>query len=305
MSLPRVLTAIVTPFESKSINNIDYNSLIELVRYQINNNCGVVLLGTTGECSTINEYDRNYIMLNIIKTFESTKHLFVIGVGGNNTDDCIYNINQAKQYGFNTFMLTTPYYNKPTQLGLEKHFTYICKKFPNDKFILYNVPGRTNVNLLPNTVLKIINECENIIAIKEASGNLEQMILIRRLCPNLILYCGDDGLIVPSMSIGAYGVISVLSNYNPKVVNIITELCLKNNYQEAFNIYSQVDDIIKLLFSETSPSPIKYLLKHIGLIENDDVLLPLVKMQNDDNKKKLNELHIRLNNFFQIHPGKY
>lgn len=303
MSLPRVLTAVATPFDS--YNNVDYESLIELVRYQINYNCGVVLFGTTGECPTISNNERNSIMMTLINTFESSKNLFVIGVGGNNTDECIYNINQAKTYGFNTFMLTTPYYNKPTQLGLEKHFTFICNKFSNDKFILYNVPGRTNVNLLPKTVLNIINECSNVVAIKEASGDLAQMTLIRRLCPNLNLYCGDDGLIIPAMSIGAYGIISVLSNYNPKIVNIITELCVKNNYNEAFNIYSQVDDIIRLLFSETSPSPIKYLLKFIGLIDYDDVRLPLVKMYNQDNKIKLEELHVKLQNFFQTNPGKY
>lgn len=303
MFLPRVLTALVTPFDSD--NNIDYESLIELVRYQINYKCGIVLFGTTGECPTVSNNERNKIMMTLVNTFLSIQNMFVIGVGGNNTDDCIHNINQAKTYGFNTFMLTTPYYNKPTQLGLEKHFTFICNKFSNDKFILYNVPGRTNVNLLPKTVLNIINESNNVFAIKEASGDLGQMILIRRLFPNLTLYCGDDALIIPSMSIGAYGIISVLSNYNPKVVNIITDLCVKNNYDEAFNVYSQVDDIIRLLFSETSPSPIKYLLKHIDLIDNENVRLPLVNMQNEENKNKLIELNNRLYNFFLTQPGKY
>ncbi len=123
------------------------------------------------------------------------------------------------------------------------------------------------------------------------------MIIIRRLVPHLTFYCGDDGLIVPAMSIGAYGVISVLSNYNPRVINDIINYCVLNNYSEAFKLYSYIDEIIKLLFSETNPSPIKYILKLKGLIPFDIVRLPLVEMQNSDNKEKL----ICLDNKLQAH----
>lgn len=291
-NLPRVLTAIVTPFDNHKNNEnndnndlIDMDSLIELIRFQLLNDCGVVLFGTTGECPNVSDEERISIYSGVIKQFNQNK--FVIGVGGNNTKDCIHQINLAKQFGFTNFMLTVPYYNKPTQLGLEKHFEFICNSFPKYNFILYNVPSRCGINMLPNTVKNIYKNTKNIIAIKEASGDLSQMIMIRRLCPELKLYCGDDGIVIPSMSIGSYGLISVVSNYCPRFVNLIISKCVENNYSGAFELYSEIDDIIKLLFSETSPSPIKYLLQISGLINSNEVRLPLVKMQSEDNKQKL------------------
>jgi len=282
---PRIFTAVVTPFDDT--NNIDIDSMIELIRFQLLNDCGIVLYGTTGECPTLTDTDRFEIFNAIIRNFNCEINKFMIGVGGNNTEECINNIIIASNFGFCKFMLTTPYYNKPTQAGLEAHFKTICNKFKNSDFILYNVPSRTNVNLLPKTVKNICDECQNIIGIKEASGDLNQMILIRRLCPELKLYCGDDGLIVPSMSIGAYGLISVISNYCPKICNIIIERCVKNNYTGAFELYSHIDEIIRLLFSETNPSPIKFLLYNKGFISTYNVRLPLVKMQDENNKNKL------------------
>jgi 4-hydroxy-tetrahydrodipicolinate synthase len=284
MSYPRVLTAIVTPFDES--DKIDIDSMIELIRFQTLNNCGIVLFGTTGECPTITENERKQVYWTIQKHFNLND--FVIGVGGNNTNDCINHIKIASQYGFTTFMLTTPYYNKPTQLGLEKHFSYICSTYPNYNFILYNVPSRCGVNMLPITVNNIYQKNKNVVGIKEASGDLNQMIYIRRICPSLKLYCGDDGLVVPAMSIGSYGLISVVSNYCPKICDLIVNRCVENNYAGAFELYSEIDDIVKLIFSETSPSPIKYLLYTNSLIQCDNVRLPLIKMQNEDNKHKLN-----------------
>ena len=289
---PSVFTAIVTPFDES--NNVDINSIIELIRFQLLNNCGIVLFGTTGECPTITDKEKFIVMNNIVTYFNSEINKFMIGVGGNNTDECSENIKFAAQFGFCKFMLTTPYYNKPTQLGLESHFTTICSKFKNYDFILYNVPGRTGVNLLPSTLKNICDTCKNVIGIKEASGDLNQMILIRRLCPEIYLYCGDDGLIVPAVSIGAFGLISVISNYCPKICNLIVECCKKNNFAGGFELYTQIDDMIRLLFSETNPSPIKFLLYNKGLIQTDNVRLPLVKMQDENNKNKLISLSEKL-----------
>jgi len=280
----RVLTAIVTPFTESG--RIDMDSLIELIRFQILNGCGIVLFGTTGECPTVTHNEMKNIFENVFKHFDVNN--FVIGVGGNNTEHCLQNINLAKSYGFKMFMLTVPYYNKPTQNGLYAHFTHICNSYPEDKFILYNVPSRCGVNMLPNTVLRVYESNKNVVAIKEASGDLSQMIMIKRLCPDLKLYCGDDGIVVPAMSIGSYGLISVVSNYCPKITNLIVSRCVENNYTGAFELYSEIDDIVKLLFSETSPAPIKYLLHSVGLINTDNVRLPLVKMESEDNKQKLN-----------------
>ena len=287
--LPKVLTAIVTPFDTNE--QLDLVSMSELIRYQLLNDCGVVLFGTTGECPTITNDERCSVYSMVQNVFRSNlDEKFVVGVGGNNTHECCELIEQAHQYGFKNFMLTTPYYNKPTQLGLEKHFTTIMKKFPEYNFILYNVPGRCGVNLLPETVKNICNQNPNVNAIKEASGDLNQFILIRKLIPDLKLYCGDDGLIVPAMSIGAYGIISVISNAYPAFVNNIIIESNYNNYTVAFHQYLKVHDIIKLLFSETSPSPIKFVLQYIGLISTDTVRLPLVQMQNKESMDKLKML---------------
>ena len=301
--MQRVLTAIVTPFDLQ--NKVDLHSLIELIRFQLGHNCGVVLFGTTGECPTLTNEEREIIMNEVVKVFPSNMSDFVIGVGGNNTFECVKNVESAKENGFNQFMVTTPYYNKPTQLGMQKHFEAICNTYKDSKFILYNVPGRTNVNLLPNTVYNICKECPNVFAIKEASGDLGQMIMIRRLCPSLVMYCGDDGLVIPAMSIGAYGVISVLSNYTPKTLNLITKYCSEGNYDEAFLLYKEVDDMIRLLFVETNPVPIKYLLYKAKLIDSDEVRLPLVKFQSEENKAKLETCREKLCKFYLNNPGKY
>lgn len=293
--LPRVLTAIVTPFTNNY--QIDYNTFCDLVRYQLSHeDTGIVLFGTTGECPTVDKEERIMMMRLVMQLFPNElNNKFVIGAGGNNTSECIEIIKYSKEFGFNNFMLTTPYYNKPTQVGLFNHFKKICNEFPDCKFILYNVPGRCNVNLLPQTVYDIWKACPNVFYIKEASGDLSQMIVIRRLCPDLLLYCGDDGLIVPSMSIGAYGVISVLSNYKPTLLTDIIKKCQEDNYYKAFELFLKIDEIIKLLFSETSPAPIKYLMKETQLIKSDEVRLPLVKMQSNENKEKLKKLVDQLN----------
>ncbi len=282
----RVLTALVTPFTE--LGDVDLDNMAKMVVEQLDRNCGVVLFGTTGECPTLKQEERDIIMKEISDLRRNANDI-VIGVGGNNTSECIHNVENAIKYGYSTFMITTPYYNKPTPLGLQKHFEAICRSSPDSKFILYNVPTRTNVNLLPSTLLNITESCNNVIGIKEASGDLGQMMLIRKLCPHLIMYCGDDGLIIPAMSIGAYGVISVLSNYAPEFVSRIVKYCTDGNYTEALRIHNRVDDLIRLLFTETNPAPIKYMLKKSGRIESDFVRLPLVPMQNGENKRKIDD----------------
>lgn len=289
--LPKVLTAIVTPFDTT--DNIDLTVIIELIRYQILNECGVVLFGTTGECPTVTNDERAHVYGMVESVFKSNlNNNFVVGVGGNNTKECCELIEQAQEYGFKNFMLTTPYYNKPTQQGLQMHFTTIMKKYLNCNFILYNVPGRCGVNLLPETVKNICYENTNVYAIKEASGDLNQFIQIRKLIPDLKLYCGDDGLIVPAMSIGSYGLISVISNSYPAYMNNIIMECNINNYTVAFHLYLKIHDMIKLLFSETSPSPIKFLLQYMGLISTDVVRLPLVQIQNKESMEKIIKIHL-------------
>jgi 4-hydroxy-tetrahydrodipicolinate synthase len=157
MSLPKLFTAIITPFDQSEC--VDYISLNNMIMTHVKKNVHFVLFGTTGECPTLTDQERTHMLeyvTNILEPFPEYKKNVMIGVGGNNTQKVINNILQAKKYGYSLFMVTTPYYNKPQQQGMIEHFLKIAKTFPEDRFIMYNVPGRTNVNLLPESVQTIV-----------------------------------------------------------------------------------------------------------------------------------------------------
>lgn len=275
---PSLMSAIPTPF-TISVNDIDYDSLDNLIATQLNSEIGIVLFGTTGECNALTINEKKNIMQHIVTLYYDNLENFIIGIGGNNTIDCIQNMFTAYNFGFRKFMATTPYYNKPTQDGLRAHFLEIEKNLPDlCEMILYNVPGRTGVNLLPTTVQKIVNHSlDKIIGIKEASGNLSQMIQIRELVPNFKLFCGDDGLVIPSMAIGASGLISVIANVFPIELCEIIKLCEEKDYDKAFQQYIQFNKFVELLFQETSPSPVKSALMIRHVFNTELVRLPLVQ----------------------------
>ena len=283
-----VLTALITPFNSSGF--VDYISLNNIIKLQLDGGCGIVLFGTTGEYPTLTNKERIRIMRFIKENFLNNLSDFVIGVGGYNTQECVENVLVSKSFGFETFMITCPYYNKPNQEGMKAHFNHICQRFGETNFIIYNIPGRTGVNLLPQTFYEICISNLNVVGIKEASGDLNQMIMIKRLCPNVLLYSGDDSLIIPTLSIGAYGVISVISNLYPQQINYIIELYNTSKQSEAFEEYLKYDELVRLMFVETNPVPIKFILKNKGLIETDKVRLPLVPMVLQSNKDKIIEV---------------
>ena len=293
MSLPKLFTAIVTPFDQSEC--VDYISLNNIIMTHVKKNVQFVLFGTTGECPTLTDQERQNILeyvTSLLEPFPEYKKNVMIGVGGNNTQKVINNIIQAKKYGYSLFMVTTPYYNKPQQPGMIEHFRKIAKTFMEDRFIMYNVPGRTNVNLLPESVQTIVESCTNYVGIKEASGNLAQMIKIKKICPNdFLLYCGDDSLVIPAMSIGAHGLISVLSNAIPETVN---EICNNWNDPVIVGIFYTLSGLMELLFVEPNPSPIKYLCMMQGLIRYDVVRLPLLTIQSSELKAKLTEYAYQL-----------
>ena len=280
-----VLTALITPFDTDG--SVDYKSLENIIKHQLEGGCGIVLFGTTGECPTLDCKERIKILRLVIEKFPADIHNFVIGVGGYNTQECVENVLVSKTLGFEKIMITCPYYNKPNQKGLKAHFEHICKRFMETKFIIYNIPGRTGVNLLPETFHQICLDNTNVIGIKEASGDLNQMIKVKRLCPNILLYSGDDSLLIPTLSIGGHGVISVISNLMPKKINYIVKLYNTSKQSEAFEEYLKYDELIRLMFVETNPSPIKFIMKAKGLIETDNVRLPMVPMTESDNKSKI------------------
>lgn len=288
-----VLTALITPFDSNG--KVDYPILVNLIKSQLVGNCGIVLFGTTGECPTLTQKERLQILELVKDNFESDLSNFVIGVGGNNTSECENNVEEAMKFGFKNYMITCPYYNKPTQSGLEAHFSSICSKFHEFGFIIYNIPGRTCVNLLPQTLKKICSSNSNVIGIKEASGDLNQMIMVKKLCPNLLLYSGDDSLLIPTLSINGHGVISVISNLIPDKIAELAELYKSGNHSMAFETYLSYDELIRLMFVETNPVPIKFIMEYTKQIGTDYVRLPLVKMSSDENKKKIIQAFDSLN----------
>jgi len=298
MSLPRLYTALITPFNQDE--TIDYISLNNLVLDHLKKQILFVLFGTTGECPTLSHEDRAAILLyvtNILEPFPEFKSNIMIGVGGNNTLECITNVKQAKKYGYSLFMVTTPYYNKPSQQGMQEHFIKIGRTFNNDRFIMYNVPGRTNVNLLPESVKLITDSSKNYIGIKEASGNLSQMVKIIKLTNNIknfMLFCGDDSLLIPAMSIGAHGLISVASNVIPTIMN---NICHKWNEDYYKKIWIDLNGFFETLFVEPNPTPIKYICLQFNKIKSDTVRLPLIKVQSSKLISDLNEYSYQIKNF--------
>jgi len=282
-------TAITTPFVN---NKVDIQTLGDHIQYLLCNNSSIVLFGTTGECPTLTDEERLNILKMVSQKFND-KSKFVIGVGGNNTQNCIENVNIAVGYGFSNIMITAPYYNKPTQEGLFMHFTEISKAHNTlcqtrdltSNVILYNVPGRSVVNIQASTVKKICDECPNVVAIKEASGNLSQVISIRTLVPNIKVYSGDDALTIPIMSVGGSGLISVVSNVFPSQVYNVLDLCKKNRYDEAFSHYSKLHDFTEAMFCETNPVPIKYALVLTNKYKSSEVRLPLTELTSSSKEK--------------------
>ena len=244
-----------------------------------------MLLGTTSESPTLNEYEKKEIV-KFTHDFVDNRKNIIVGVGGNNTTATI----DFAKYCFDYctgFMVTVPNYNKPTQDGIYQHFYAICQnsELKEKPVIMYNIPSRCGVNMLPETVVRIAHDCPNVLAIKEASGSIDQAMRIKELC-DIKIFSGDDALILPIMSIGGSGVISVASNIIPKYICNIVDSCLDDNYLDARKMFYKAYKFIKMLFIETNPSPIKYILYRISLINNDIMRLPLCKMQ-DDNKNNL------------------
>lgn len=280
-------TAIITPFKGRD-KKIDFTSLGKLIDYQIKNEIdAITLLGSTGEPSTLTNKEQIEIIKFAIRRINKKTKL-IVGAGSNNTTEVINKCTQFEKLGkIDAFLIVTPFYNKCTQSGLIKHFTKIANSIKTP-IILYNVPSRTNVNMLPQTV-KTLSKHPNIIAIKEASGNLNQIAQIINLCdPNFYLYSGDDALTLPAMSLGAKGVISVASNAKPKEMEQLVDLCLNKNFASAKKWHYNLLNLFNALSCEVNPIPIKYLLYKQHLIKNI-LRLPLTPLskENEINFNKL------------------
>lgn len=282
-------TALVTPFTNDGIN---FEELRKLIEFQILEGIdGLVICGTTGESSTMSLVEKKSVIDFSIKVANGRVPI-IAGTGGNNTADAVAMSKYAESVGADALLLVTPYYNKTTQKGLIAHFNKIAESV-NIPIILYNVPSRTGLNIEPETCLEL-SKIPNIVAIKEASGNISQVAKIANLCNDeLTIYSGNDDQIMPVLSLGGLGVISVLSNIYPKFVHEMVMDYLTGNWQKATasQIYSL--PLINALFSEVNPIPIKYALNKIGF-DCGVPRLPLVELSSAG-KQKIDNLIANFN----------
>jgi 4-hydroxy-tetrahydrodipicolinate synthase len=275
------IVAIVTPFIKGAV---DEKKLRELVDFQIENGTdAIVACGTTGESSTLDNEEH----LNVIRiVFEQagTRVPVIAGTGSNSTAEAIHLTREAKELGVAGVLLVTPYYNKPTQEGLYRHYSAIADAVDIPQ-ILYNVPGRTGVNLLPETVARLAPH-RNIVAIKEATGSLQQASEVIALCGGQIdVFSGDDFITFPMMACGAKGIISVLANIMPKEVADLTDAFFAGDLETARQLHLKTLKIGNAMFMESNPIPVKTALGLMGRC-SDEVRLPLCPMS-DANKARL------------------
>jgi 4-hydroxy-tetrahydrodipicolinate synthase len=277
--------ALVTPF--KNDKSIDYCALEKLVNYQIENGVNyIVVLGTTGEPATLTVAEKEQVKNTIIKVNNGRLPL-VLGIGGNNTQAIINEINSTDLSAFSAILSVSPYYNKPTQEGIYQHFKTISEKSPKP-IIVYNVPGRTASNILPKTILRLATNCNNIIGVKEAAGDIVQaMTLLQNKPSEFLVISGDDMIALPMVLAGGAGVISVIGQGFPKEFSQLIELGIKGKVNEAYELHYKLMDIINYIFEEGNPSGIKALLEKLN-ITTKKVRLPLVEVSQKLQQKIVN-----------------
>ncbi len=279
--------AIVTPF--KDNGEVNYPEFEKMIEFQIKNGTdAIIVCGTTGEAATMSEEEHMEVVKFCID--KVNKRIPVVaGTGSNCTQTAIDLSKKAQEYGADAVLLVTPYYNKATQGGLYAHFAAVAKEI-SIPIILYNVPSRTGCNILPETAARLAKDFDNIVGIKDATGNISQTIKMMSLAEgNLDLYSGDDDQIVPIMSVGGLGVISVLSNVAPQQTHEICAKCLEGDYETARHLQFKAFPLVKALFSEVNPIPVKTALKLIGF-EPGPLRLPLTELEPQNQELLKNEM---------------
>ncbi|MBQ6938942.1 MAG: 4-hydroxy-tetrahydrodipicolinate synthase [Muribaculaceae bacterium] len=265
--------ALITPF--KEDESIDFDALARLLEYQIQNGTDyLVVLGTTGETPSLTEEEKRQIQRFVVERTRGRIPL-VLGIGSNNTRNVVEHLYSDDLSGYDAILSVVPYYNKPSQEGIYQHYATIAQASPLP-IILYNVPGRTGVNMTAETTLRLARDFNNIIAIKEASGNISQMDdIIKNKPHDFMVISGDDGVTFPLITLGAVGVISVIGNAFPKEFSRMVRLALNGNYSQALTIHHRFTELFSLLFVDGNPAGVKCLLNLMGMIENK-LRLPLV-----------------------------
>ncbi len=277
------IVAIVTPFDNQKI---DEAKLKELIEFQIANGTdGIVPCGTTGESATLTHEEHHRVIDFTIKVVNGRIPV-IAGTGSNSTAESIGLTKHAKAAGADGALLITPYYNRPTQKGLIAHFKAVAEAV-DIPLIIYNVPSRTGVNMLPESIAEL-NSVPQIVGIKEASGSLQQITELITLCPRLNVLSGDDFIVMPIMSVGGKGVISVVANVAPRLMADLVDAFEAGDFMRASGIQREVFPLCQAMFLETNPIPVKTSLALMGKIKGD-LRLPLIGMS-EGNLKKLKEI---------------
>ncbi len=265
--------ALITPF--KEDESVDYPALGRLIEYQIRHGIDyLVVLGTTAETATLTEVERHDVSAFVIEKVNGRVPI-VLGVGGNCTRAVVEELRTRDFTSVDAILSVTPYYNKPSQEGLYQHYRAIATN-TQLPVILYNVPGRTGINMTAETTLRLAREFSNIVAIKEASGNITQMDeIIKNKPANFMVISGDDGITFPLITLGAVGVISVIGNAFPREFSRMVRLALSGDYANALEIHHRFTELFNLLFVDGNPAGVKCMLNAMGMIENK-LRLPLV-----------------------------
>jgi 4-hydroxy-tetrahydrodipicolinate synthase len=276
------MVALVTPFQ-KGI--VDEPALRRLLDFHLENGTDMIVpCGTTGESSTLTHEEHKSVM-SLVVEYVKGRAPVICGAGSNSTEEAIPLLRHAKKIGADGVLMVTPYYNRPTQEGLFRHYEYVAKKV-DIPIVLYNVPARTGVSIAPETVARLA-KIPSIVGIKEASGSLEQAIRIVSLC-DLALISGEDSLTLPLLSVGAMGVISVIANVAPRKVHEMVSSYLNGEVEKAKAIHYELFELSKVLFIETNPIPVKTALALMGMISGD-LRLPLCEMSRE-NRRKLEDV---------------
>jgi 4-hydroxy-tetrahydrodipicolinate synthase len=285
MTFKGSMVALVTPFRD---GKIDENALRELVEFHIKNGTSALVpCGTTGESATLS-YDEHDKVIELTIKFSKGRIPVIAGTGSNSTEEAIALTKHAKKVGSDASLQVSPYYNRPTQMGLYLHFKAIAEAV-DIPIILYNIASRTGVNIEPETFVKLAG-IKNIIGVKEASGSLEQMARIRNLCPkDFLLISGDDALTLPVMAIGGVGVISVVANIIPKDVARMCTAFENGDIKKAQDMHYRMLDLVKAMFIETNPIPVKTAMGLMKLCASD-MRLPLCEMLPENKEKLINAL---------------
>jgi len=275
--------AIVTPF--KEDLSVDYDQLEKLIDFQIDNGTdSIIICGTTGESSTMS-HEEHIEVIRACASYVNKRVPVVAGTGSNCTDEAIYLTKEAQKAGADAALVVTPYYNKATQKGLAEYYKTIAASV-DIPLIMYNVPGRTGCNIAPATAAQIVKEADNVVAMKEASGNISQVAeLMNRTNGEIDLYSGNDDQIVPVMSLGGLGVISVLSNVAPKETQDMCAKFLAGDVKGSLELQMKYLDLCKALFCEVNPIPVKKAVQLMGMC-NGLVRRPLTEME-EENAVKL------------------